>query len=344
MRALRLHRVDGPPDERLRIDDVGPPAPGDDLVVVDVHACGLCGEDLHLLDGRPDVALPRTLGHEASGVVAQLGSRVDDWQPGDRVAIVPRRSCGICGHCRSGRPNLCATRQRLGFDVDGGLAEQVAVAPEMLVPVPVEMDLAQAAVTTHAAAVAWHALKRAGIGEDVVIAVHGVGGVGLHAVQLAVLAGARVVAIDVDRNNLQRARALGADEVVDAREGEVARRVRDVTSGGVDRALEMAGTAQAVGDAIASLHRGGRLVLVGTVATPTSGLGGAHVIDDELEIVGSSGSTPQDVGELFDLVADGRLDLSGSVTARIGLDDVGTALQDLRTRGSSPTRIVVTPR
>ncbi len=344
MRALRLHTVDGAIDPRLRIDDVPAPSAGEDLVVVDVHACGLCGEDLHLLDGRQDVELPRTLGHEAAGVVAEVGTGVDDWRPGDRVAIVAHHSCGVCGHCVSGRPNLCATRRRLGVDVDGCLAEQIAVTPDMLVPVPVDLDLAHAAVTAHAAAVAWHALKRAGVGEDVTVAVHGIGGVGVHAVQLAVLAGARVVAVDVDPDNLERALDLGALEVVDAREGDVGRRVRDVTDGGADRALDTAGAPGVVQEAMSSLRRGGRLVLVGTASTPTVTIPSDQTIADELEVVGSGGGTPQDVGELFDLVADGRLDLSGSVTARVGLDEAAAALEDLRTRASSPTRIVVTPR
>ena len=173
------------------------------------------------------------------------------------------------------------------------------------------------------------------------MAVFGLGGLGMHAVQLARLAGASVIGVDLDPVALQRALDWGADEVVDAADGGGWAQVKALTEGGVDRSLEFVGLQSTASAAIKALRPGGRATLVGIsrerLATMPLGL----FVAQELEVVGSFGATMQDVNELIDLAEDGRLDLSRSVTHTLSLDDFPTALEMLETREGNPIRIVV---
>lgn len=345
MAALRLHRVrseDGA--ETLQVDEVARPEPAPNQVLVEIRACGVCASDLHVVQGVTPhgPTLPQTLGHEAAGVIAAVGDEVADWQPGDRVAVLMARPCHVCPVCTVGRHNLCPSLSVPGIDADGTMAGFALAEPTALVPIPPGVPFEQAAIATDAVATPYHALKRAGVGEGVTVAIHGLGGLGMHAILLAKLAGATVIGVDIDPVNLDRALDWGADEVVDASDGQPARQVRAVTGGGADRALEFVGSPGTVDQAIKSLAPGGRAAIVGLTNQQLATVPIARFVSQETELVGSFGSTPQDLGELFDLLDDGRLDLSRSVTATIGLDEVPAALRSLETREGHPIRTVVT--
>ena len=344
MRAFRLFGLPedgGLPD--LRLTEVPVPRPGPGEVLVRVLACGVCASDLHIVTGgTPAGELPLTLGHEIAGDVVALGADTPDWQVGDRVAAHPGIACGRCAYCRGGRTNLCTDAEGLGISVDGGQAEYVAVHHSALVHVPRSVPVEQAAILVDAVATPYHALKRAGITEGTTVAITGLGGLGMHAVQLCRLAGAStIVGVDVDPTNLERALQWGADEVVDAREGSVARRVRELTAGGVERSMEFVGTNETIDQAIKMLAPGGRAVLVGLTPEPLRTLPSALLVSNELEVVGSFGATMQDVNELVDLVDAGRLDLSRSVTHRYPLSRFPDALMQLADRRDDPIRIVI---
>ncbi len=341
MRAARLHEAaDG--GTRLEIEDVDDLEPSPLQVLVTIRAAGVCGSDAEVVDGRiPTAPLPLVAGHEAAGVVADVGAEVAGWRPGDRVLLHAGTACGDCGYCTAGRQNLCEHRRVAGIDLDGYLAEQALVDPRYLSPLPPELDFAEAALLGDAVATPYHALKRAGIGDGVVCAVFGLGGLGLHAVQLAGLAGATVVGVDVDEVALQRALAWGAEQVVDASEHAPHLQLRALTDGGVDRALEFVGTTRTVDQVLKSVKPGGRAVVAGLTPEPLELLPGSLLVAEELELVGSFGATAQDVGELIDLVEAGRLDLSRSVTHRVGLDELPRAVDWLRTREERPVRTVV---
>lgn len=345
MAALRLHRVrSADRAEELRVDEIPQPRPGPDQVLVEIRACGVCASDLHVVEGVTPhgPTLPQTLGHEAAGVVADVGAEVTDWQPGDRVALLMARPCHVCTVCIAGRHNLCPSLVVPGIDGDGTMAGYALAAPNALVPIPADVPFDQAAITTDAVATPYHALKRAGVGEGVTVAIHGLGGLGMHAVQLAKLAGATVIGVDLDPVNLERAREWGADEVVDAADGQPARRVRELSGGGTDRALEFVGSPGTLDQAVKSLAPGGRAAIVGLTSERLATVPISLFVSQETELVGSFGSTPQDLGELFDLLEAGRLDLSRSVTATIGLAEVPNALRALETREGHPIRTVVT--
>ena len=345
MRALRLHAVRSDAGrEQLRVDELPRPDPAPDEVLIEVGACGICATDVHVLTGGlpHGPRLPQVLGHEPAGTVAAVGDEVSDWRPGDRVAVLMGRPCQRCGYCRIGRENLCRDLVVPGIDTAGALAGYLPVDPDLLVPVPPDVPLHEAAIVTDAVATPYHALKRAGVGEGSIVTVVGLGGLGMHAVLLAKLSGAHVIGIDVDVINLERAVAWGADAVIDATREDPVTTVHELTDGGSDRALEFVGSAETADQALRCVAPGGRAVLVGFGRDHLETLPLARFVTQELEVAGSYGATRQDVGELFDLLEDGRLDLGRSVTDTTDLDGAPAALRALETREGHPIRTVVT--
>jgi 2-desacetyl-2-hydroxyethyl bacteriochlorophyllide A dehydrogenase len=342
MRAARLHEP-GADDPDVRIDDVAVPSPGPGQVLVEVHACGVCASDLHVVAGvTPAATLPLVLGHEAVGDIAAVGEGVTDWLVGDRVLVLPAWPCGRCPYCLGGRENLCRSLRVPGVDVDGAQAGYTLADARVVTHVPRDVPVEQAAILVDAVATPYHALKRAGVTQGSTVAIVGLGGLGMHAVQLARLAGAAtVVGVDVDPVNLERARDWGADAVVDATDGKPARRVRELTEGGVGKAIEFVGRNQTIDQAIKMLAPGGRAVVVGLTPERLETLPSALLVSNELEVVGSFGSTRQDVDELVDLLDAGRLDLSRSVTHTYDLERFPDALRQLHTRRDNPIRIVI---
>lgn len=327
MRAVRLHAPrDAHREADLRLERVPTPRPGPGQVLVRVQACGVEPLELTTDDGSGRGTLPVVLGREAAGVVAALGEDVGDWQPGDRVAVTGAHPCGRCAYCMAGRDNLCLAATTLGGDVDGAHATFVVADARELLPVPPEIPIEQAALVTETVAVPYHALKRGGVGEGVTASVHGLGARGLHAILLARLTGAHVIAVGTGEQWLARALDWGADEVVDAGVPDVPGRVHELSEGGVDRAFEFTGRSATLDTAVRCCKPGGRTTVTGRDPDPLRTVPMARLVADELELVGSGRPTTQDIGELLDLLADQRLDLTRSVTRRLPLDEVVGAL------------------
>lgn len=344
MLAARLHRPRSEGQaEDVRIDEVPVPSPGPGEVLVEIKACGICASDLHVVQGVTPHGpnLPQTLGHEPAGIIAAAGEGVEGWLPGDRVSFLMAQACGTCAYCVAGRESLCAELRVPGVDGDGAQAHYAIAHQRFLTPIPSTIPFEQAAILTDAVATPYHALKRGGVGEGVTCAIFGLGGLGMHAVALAKLTGAYVIGIDLDPVNLERALDWGADEVVDARDGKPARAIKTLTGGGVDRSFEFVGANTTVDQALKALKPGGRATVVGLTPQPLALMPSALFVASELELVGSFGSTPQDLDELVDLVDSGRLDLSRSVTHRFDLEGFPDALRLLESREEHPVRMVV---
>ncbi|MFZ2358982.1 MAG: alcohol dehydrogenase catalytic domain-containing protein, partial [Anaerolineae bacterium] len=208
MRAVRLAAVGRP----LEMQEVLLPAVGPLDVLVQVRAAGICHSDAHYRAGvSPAGPLPLTLGHEVSGVVAQVGELVNGWRPGDRVCLHYLATCGHCAYCNQGTEQFCATGQMIGKHRDGGYAEFIVVPARSVFPLPDAIPFEQGAVMMCSSATALHALRKGRLAAGESVAVFGAGGLGMSAIQLAQALGAlRVFAVDRDAGRLALAERLGA--------------------------------------------------------------------------------------------------------------------------------------
>jgi L-iditol 2-dehydrogenase len=275
---------------------VPPLAPQD--VLIAVGACGICGSDVHGMDGSTGRRQPPIImGHEAAGTVAEVGSAVTAWKPGDRVTFDSTISCGTCGYCRGGRINLCSNRRVLGvscgeYRQQGAFAEYVAVPEHILYRVPDELSLEHAAMV-EPVSVAAHAVERTPVRLGDTAVVVGAGMIGLLCLQVLRARGCgRILVVDLDASRLERARALGADETFCVGTGHaVAESVQAVTGGeGADVVVEAVGVAESVATAVACARKGGVVTLVGNV-TPTVPLGLQAAVTRELTLIGSCASS-----------------------------------------------------
>ena len=331
MQAARIHE-----DLTLRLDDVDIPQPGRGEVLVKIHAAGVCGTDLHILDGmiKPD-PYPMILGHEAAGVVETAGEGVT-LKAGDRVAIYNKIYCGYCEQCLKGRQNICDNEaDQLGFNRDGGDAEYVVVPERNAVAVPDGVDLATAAVLTCAGMTAMHATKLSNLRLADTAVVDGIGGVGVLVVQAAVHAGARVIAVADSEDKLQLARDHGASDglLVDTPEAYegLAEGVRGLTGGrGTDVFFELVGTTASMTAGIRSLAKGGRFVSTG-YTDQTIQIHPIEFILPESSFISTVAATRLDLQDALALAAAGamRVPIAGSFP----LDGVSEALAALRQRG-----------
>ena len=332
------------PNRPLEVMEVPTPRPGPGEALVRVAGCGLCHTDLHYIDHgvKTFKTPPLILGHEAAGTVAGLGTGADGRAVGDRVLVPSVLSCGRCGNCRRGRENLCDAMVMPGNNIDGAFAEYIVVPARELIPLPAGLAPERACVIADALSTPFHAVtRRARVRAGDTVAVVGCGGVGLNVVQCAAVAGARVIAVDLNPSRLAVARTLGAWETVNPGEVErVDKRVRQLTGGGVDIAFEAVGSPKTIDLAFSLLKRGGRLCLIGYSAEPAV-LPAAKVMYYELEVVGSLGCGAGEYPEIVALVEAGRLTLDPIVSGTLPLERINEGFDRLR-RGEG-IRWVVTP-
>jgi len=342
MKAAVLH---GPLDLRLESRPVPTPAP--DEVLVAVRAVGVCGSDVHYWrSGRIGdfvVRSPLVLGHECAGVVAEAGSAVRSLKPGDRVALEPGVPCRRCAWCKSGRYNLCPDVVFMATPpVDGAFAEYVAHPADFAYVLPEGVSLEEGALL-EPLSVGLHAVRRSGLGPGGSVLVAGAGPIGLTALLAARAAGAAAVLVsDVVPNRLEMARKLGASAALDVRSVDLAAEVARLTDGlGVDVAIECSGAPAAQTAALASLKRGGVVVLVG-MGTETMALPVADLQSRELDVRAVfryANTYPAAVG----LVASGQIDLEPLVTHHFTLDEVCQAMETAHGRTGGAIKVVVHP-
>jgi len=341
----------------LRIEAVELEAPGQGEVLVRMGAAGLCHSDLSVINGDRPRPTPMALGHEAAGVVEEVGPGVDDLRKGDHVVLVFMPSCGHCNPCAEGRPALCengAAANGAGTLLSGArrifreggapihhhmgcsaFAEAAVVSRRSCVKVDPALPLEEAAlfgcaVLTGVGAVVNTAQVRAGAS----VAVVGLGGVGLASVLGAVASGARrVVAIDVSEEKLRLATELGATDAFNGAEADIVDRVKKATGGGVDFAIEMAGSTRAFETAYRVTRRGGTTVTAGLPhPTATWPLSPTHLVAEERTIKGSYIGTcvPQrDLPRYIELYLRGKLPVDRLMSGRLSLDEINEGFDRL---------------
>lgn len=311
---------------RLELLDVPMPRLGPEDVLVQVHCCGICGSDVHGLDGSTGRRRPPVImGHEAAGVIAQVGSAVEGWSVGERVTFDSTIWCGRCPMCRKGLWNLCNHRRVLGvsceeYRQDGAFAEYVAVPQHILYRLPERVSFAEAALV-EPLAVAMHAVAQIPIQLGDTALVIGAGMVGLLAVQVLRQAGcSRVWAVDVDPHRLELACQLGAEEGFRPDQLDLPKEIQHHTDGrGVDVVLEVVGLPQTVALAVELVRKGGVVSLVGNLS-PEVPLALQKVVTRQVRLQGicaSCGEYPA----CLEMIAQGRIRVAPLLSAVAPLEE-----------------------
>ena len=335
---------------QLEYVDFPAPQPADDEVLVKVHACGICGSDIHGWDGstgrrRP----PLIMGHEAAGEIVAAGPRVTSWRAGDRVTFDSTISCGTCAFCRSGQINLCDNRRVVGvapveYRQHGAFAELLAIPARILYRLPDTLPFAQAAMV-EPVSIAIHAVQRTKIAPGSTAVVIGSGMIGLLVIQALRWAGAQqIVAVDLADNRLALAAKLGATHTINSGREDVVAAVTKITGGlGADTAFEVVGFAPTLNLAISVLKRGGTCVLVGNLAPKTQDFPLQAVVTKELSLLGSCSSA----GEYplcLDLIARGVIDVKPMIETVAPLADGAGWFEKLSAKdGGKYMKVILQP-
>jgi len=339
MKAAVFHGTDG----GLTIDDIPIPQVGPNHILVKVAACGACHTDLHYIEhGVPTFKKPPiVLGHEASGIVEEVGVDVDHIKAGQRVLIPAVLTCGRCPACRQGRENICSDMRMLGNHFDGAYAEYVAVPAKDVLDLPETIPLEEASIIADAISTPYHAVKnRARVAPGDTVVVFGCGGVGINAVQLASAAGGYVIAVDINDRKLEWASSFGAARTINASNVDrVSKEIKKLTGGGADIAMEVIGNPRTIEEAFECVRVGGRLCIVGYTHEAISIVAG-KIMFKEIEVVGSLGCRPVDYQPLIRMVEQGKIDVTKQVTHRFKLDEINKAF-DVMKEGVSLRSIVV---
>lgn len=358
MRAVQLETIGYPLVDR----DLPVPEPGPAEALVRVRAAGVCRSDLHYSTGASYAGpLPLTLGHEVAGTLERCGADAVELlaergiavaggpsDPGgpartDRVAVHYLVTCGHCAHCMAGREQFCSNAQMVGKHRDGGFAEYLLVPARNLVAVPAQVTLESAAVMMCSTATALHALHKAELAAGDRVAVFGIGGLGMSAVQLARAMGAfEVYAVDIDRSRLALAEALGAVPV-NAGEVDPVEALRGLTGDGVECAVELLGLPQTIEQAVRSLAPQGRAAIAGIADQPVSIETYRDVVGREAKIVGVSDHTRGEVEYALTLAAKGALRFDEVITKTLPLEAaaINRTLDSLARFGPGVRSVVV---
>ena len=328
--------------------DFPDPDVGRDDVLIRVRACGICGSDVHGSTGQTGRRIPPLImGHEAAGIVQQIGRNVKGFKRGDRVCFDSTVYCNQCLPCREGRFNRCEKRQVLGvstpdFKRHGAMAEYVAVPSWIVSKLPDNMSYVQAALL-EPVSIGVHAASRAPITPSDTVVVIGAGTIGLFILQAAKLKGpARVIACDINGFRLEAARKLGADIVVNPAEADIREAVlRETDNKGANVTFEAVGYARTFLDAVSVTKTGGYVVAVGNLE-PRAEFNLQELVARELTFTGSYASSGE-FRDCIDLVASGKIDVEPLISDVLPLSDGARAFDRLLKAEENLLKIVLEP-
>jgi len=313
--------------EKILFEKTKIPLLGEKEVLIKVKICGVCGSDVHSYKGKhPFVHPPIVLGHEFSGVIHQIGTRVNSFSPGDRVIVEPNIVCGKCYNCLQGRYNICTNLKVVGcVGYDGAFAEYVAVSEKKVFRLPGNISFEEAALV-EPVAVAVHAVRKAKQKINDVVVILGAGTIGLLVMQVAKLAGAgKVIVTDVLDYRLKKAGELGADRLVNPASQDLIKIIQEKYGRNeVDLIYDCVGIEETISQAIQIARKGIRIMVIG-VPEERIEVDLSLIQDRELEIVGSLMYVREDFKAAIDFIQKERLKVKPLVTHHFKLKDVDKA-------------------
>lgn len=331
MKAVLLHEFGSAAN--LRVGEMPIPEPRPNEVLLRVEACGVCYHDVINRRGHlPRTRLPAVLGHEICGEVVACGRDASRFSIGDRVVSLQRVHCGRCHFCTDSRPTLCRNGAVFfGEEIPGGYAEYVTSPEHVLAGVPDNVRSAEASVVACTLGTAVHVLSnRAAIKPGQSVLITGAsGGVGVHTIQLGRLLGAQVIAVTSSPTKVDWLRDCGAQQVICAPDLHFSREAKRLTGEGVDMVVEVVGSAT-MDESLHALRNGGKLVVVGNVASGAAQLNPGLVILKELDVVGSFATTLGELEYALDLVSRGQIKIV--LAAEMPLADARRAHELLESR------------
>jgi len=363
MKAAILYQPKSP----LKIEDIEIPQPSDDEVLVKVKAVGVCHTDFHPIKGDMPLPMPVILGHEGAGIVEKVGARITTLKPGDHVILSVMPSCGKCRYCAVGKPFLCEKAGPLIFTgtmLDGttrlkkkdgqtlyhffaqsSFAEYCVVNESTAVKVRDDIPLEEIATlgcgaTTGIGAIVNTAQVEAGAS----VAIFGCGGVGLSAIMAAKMVGAgKIIAVDILDNKLDMAKEFGATHPINSSKEDPAEKIKQITGGGCDYALEVIGNVNVMAQAYDSIRPGGKLVIVGAAPVGAKVSFDAFTLLFGKTIVGTAGGHLRpsiDIPRYVELYAEGKLPLNKLVSRKLPLEEINKAFEAME-KGEVARSIIV---
>jgi len=320
----------------------------DDDVLIRVKACGICGSDVHGMDGSTGRRIPPiVMGHEASGVIAEVGRNVTRWKKGDAVTFDSTIYCGVCYYCRRGQINLCDARRVAGVSCSeyrqhGAFAEFIVVPQHILYPLPDGITFEKAAMV-EALSIAFHAVKRTPVNLNDTAVVVGAGMIGLLIIQTLRLAGCgTILAVDIDNAKLQLAQQLGADAVCNSGTASVKDEVSRLTHNrGADCAFEAVGISPSLRSCMDAVRKGGSVTLVGNVSAQVD-FPLQAAVTREVTLYGSCASSGE-YPACLDMIARGKIDVDALISAVAPLKEGASWFKRLYEKEPGLMKVILTP-
>ncbi|HBD11079.1 MAG TPA: alcohol dehydrogenase [Porticoccaceae bacterium] len=348
MKAAVLEAFKSP----MKVHDNWPePECGPDDAIVKVEANGVCRSDWHVCEGdwgwiglQPE--LPHVIGHEFCGVVEEVGANVKTFKKGDRVICPFNFGCGTCSFCHSGHQNTCLNFEGAGFVRSGGYGQyaEVARADLNLVSLPESIPFVEAASMGCRLLTSFHGIvDQARVGAGDWVSIHGCGGIGLAATQIATALGASVIAVDINDETLAMAKQMGAVATVNAAKENVPEAVVELSGGGAHVSVDALGIATTCINSVMSLRNRGRHLQIGLTTQDEQGYVSLPVdvmVARELEFVGTIGMQPQRYPSMLNMVETGKLTPGKMVTNVVSIDEAANVITSMGSYGTVGTTVV----
>lgn len=325
--------------QSLEYIDIPKPKIKTDEVLLKIKSVGICGTDLHIYNGGMDLPTPLTMGHEFSGVIAEVGREVKNFKVGDHVIAEHIVSCGKCYECLSGKSNLCASAKVIGLHLPGALSEYLAVPASLVYRIPKNMSFEEAAII-EPLSIAYYAVKKAGSVLGKKVAVIGQGPIGLLVDQILKQSGAEVIGIDIVDKRLKFAQnKKWIDHAINSKNQSVVKVLNEIVPSGVDIVFEVVGQEATVEMSLEIARRNGDVFILGVFETPSK-INLMHLVKKELNVYGSWTCALSFLPSI-ELVANNKIDLKSLITHRYLASKAITAFEEAASYSDNRIKTVI---